>query len=227
MQIGIPSSCRANSRFLISLSLSILIIVSASTIGPAQSGRRLPKQKPSSETPSKADETQPEAAAPVEEKNKTRVVVVKHLPHMNSSAIYSDMVVQECVARLRQAPTLNVTQGKDMRRKDASDYARESEDTFVVFIQLDVETGDTEDPRVSIGPVPSSMLYVDYILFEAGTGKQKTAGHIYQHRRAPGGPLPGRVPTSTGDAEYRMRHAGRETADRVLDALQITLPRGK
>jgi hypothetical protein len=177
--------------------------------------------------PQKTEDARPESSAPVEEKERTRVVVVKHLPHINSSAIYTNIVVEECVARLRQAPTLSVRQGKDMRRKDAHDYARESEDTYVVFIQLEIDTADTDDPHVSIGPIPSRALFVEYILFEAGTGKQKATGRIYQHRNVPGGPLPGRVPTSTGDAEQRMRYAGKQTADRILDALRISLPPGR
>jgi hypothetical protein len=183
---------------------------------------------PQAETaPQKTEDAQSESAAPVEEKGRTNIVVVKHLPHINSSAIYTNMVVEECVARLRQAATLSVRQGKDMRRKEAHDYARESEDTYVVFIQLEIDTADTDDPHVSTGPIPSRALYVEYILFEAGTGKQNATGRIYQRRNVPGGPLPGKVPNSTGDAEQRMRYAGKQTADRIHDALRISLPPGK
>lgn len=225
MNRGTPSNNAARLRSLLTLSLSLLFLLSASATSAAQSGRRIPKQKPSTESsPSKIEDSQARPPAPAEEKEKTKVVVVKHLPHINSSAIYTNQVVEECVARLRQAPTLSVTSGKDMRRKDASEYARQSEDTYVVFIQLEAEVADTEDPRVSIGPIPSRILYVEYILFEPGTGKQTATGHIYQHRNVP---LPTKTPTSTGDAEQRMRRAGRETADRVLDALRISLPPGK
>jgi hypothetical protein len=228
MKRVIPAAYHSNSRVLLSLSLSILIVVFASTIVSGQSGRRVPKRPPQTEpTPQKTEDARQESASPVEDKERTKVAVVKHLPHINSSALYTNMVVEECVARLRQAATLNVIQGKDMRRKDARDYARESEDTHVVFIQLEIDTADTDDPHVSIGPIPSRALFVEYILFEAGTGKQKATGRIYQHRSVPGGPLPGKLPTSTGDAEQRMRYAGKQAADRILDALRISLIPGK
>jgi hypothetical protein len=61
-------------------------------------------------------------------------------------------------------------------------------------------------------------LLVSYLIFSPGTGKIKTSGRIYV--RSSRNILGGRLPTSrAGDAQ--LYQAGRETADRVISALNL------
>jgi hypothetical protein len=124
--------------------------------------------------------------------------------------------------RMQTSNSVKVRPGRDMNRKEASDYAKASADTYVVLIQLDVDPAYSNRDRM--GYADPYTLYVDYVVFAPGTGKSKSSGHVYQRRGAMGGsPLP--LPRTTAGAEYSLKNAGRETADRVLDALGLALLR--
>ncbi|HEX8183437.1 MAG TPA: hypothetical protein VF747_01760 [Blastocatellia bacterium] len=205
-------------RFFVIAFCALLVLTAASFV-EAQSGRRIPK-KPSSPDPLPPAQSEPpvQSPEPKDTKPQTSILVVKYLPHINTSNIYSDAVMSGCLKRLQESPMVKVRPGKDMNRKEASDYAKASEDTYVVWIQLEVDIADTD--RASIGGVNPFSLYVDYVVFTPGTGKSKASGHVYQRNRRVGSPLP----RTTGVAEYSLRYAGEETADRVLDALGFSLP---
>jgi hypothetical protein len=150
-------------------------------------------------------------------------MVVKYQSLIGSSNIYSDDAVGGCLKKLQESSMLKVRTGKDMNRKEASDYAKASEETYVVWIQLEVDAAYSRNTD-GIGYVNPNTLYVDYVLFAPGTGKSKASGHVYQRRATTGGlPLPG--PRTAGGAEYSLRYAGEETGNRVLDALGLTLIR--
>jgi hypothetical protein len=198
-----------------------LLVLTAASFAEGQSGRRIPK-KPSSPDPLPPAQSEPpiESTRPKETRPQTPVLVVKYVPHINTSNIYSDAVISGCVKRLMESNMVKARPGKEMSRKEASDYAKASEDTYVVWIQLEVDAAYTD--RSGIGPVNPYSLYVDYVVFAPGTGKSKASGHVYQRNRRLGGtPLP----RTTGAAEYSLRDAGEETGDRVLDTLGFTLRR--
>ena len=121
-----------------------------------------------------------------------------------------NIVIEGFLERMQRSATVKVRAGKDMNRKEASDYAKSSEDNYVVWLQLESDTasgagGAWEDPN---------NLYVDYVVFAPGTGKSKTSGHVYQRTR---GAI--QMPRTTSGAEYTLRRAGAETAERVLSSL--------
>jgi hypothetical protein len=136
----------------------------------------------------------------------------------------SNIVMDGFMERIQTSNAVKARTGRDMNRKEASDYAKSSADTYVVLIQLDVDPAYSNRDRM--GYVDPASLYVDYVVFTPGTGKTKSSGHVYQRRGVTGGsPLPGPMPRTTAGAEYSLRYAGRETADRVLDALGLALLR--
>jgi hypothetical protein len=215
---------RRSGRRLAALVLCALLLSAAAGMAAAQSGRKPPKRPTSPDplppTPSEPPIKQPEAR---DQKPKIPVVIVKYLPNINSSSIYSNVVIEGCARRLNDSAAVEVRAGKEMNRKQASDYAKSTEDVYVVWIQLQADVADMD--RASIGYVDPRYLYVDYIVFAPGTGKQKTSGHVYQRSRRMGGArLPGNSPSV---AEYELREAGRETADRVFDALGLARPPGR
>jgi hypothetical protein len=109
-----------------------------------------------------------------------------------------------------------------MNRKEASDLAKGSTDSYVLWFELRSDRGNytSDDPRYA------SELYVDYSLYVPGTGKIRTSGHVYQRRvGAIGSPVPLPPTIGRGPVESQLEQAGRETADRVMAALNIPSPR--
>lgn len=199
--------------------LLLCAFLTASFTALAQSGRRIPKQ-PSSPDPKPPAQTEPPIASssPTEATSGLPLLVVKNLATIGSSSILTNVALDGCLEKLKQSRAVQVSSGKDKNRKEASDYAKASKDTYVVLIQLDSEIAD---PGSVIGGNPRS-LYVSYIVFAPGTGKIKTQGRVYQGQSR--GPLGVPVPNTTASAEYELRRCGQEAGDRVLDSLDIARP---
>jgi hypothetical protein len=210
-------------RLVVIIFCALFVSTSASFV-EGQSGRRVPK-KPDSTDPRPPAQSEPPVAEPEpkDEKQGTPVLVVKSTNFMNGSNVTFSIVMEGFMERMRGSNAVKVRPGlKEMNRKEASDYAKASADTYVVLIQLEVDPAYSRDTD-GMGYVNPNSLYVDYVMFAPGTGKSKSSGRVYQRRGAIAGmPIPG-PRTGTAGAEYSLRNAGRETADRVLNALGLTL----
>ncbi|MFY9610017.1 MAG: hypothetical protein WAU45_15540 [Blastocatellia bacterium] len=213
------SSCKPRKQQRLVVRLLLCAFLAASFTALAQSGRRIPKQ-PSSPDPKPPAQTEPpiESSSPTKVTSELPILVVKNLASIGSSSILTNVALDGCLEELKQSRAVQVSSGKDKNRKEASDYAKASKDTYVVLIQLDSEIGD---PGNVIGVNPRS-LYVSYIVFTPGTGKIKTQGRVFQGQSR--GPLGVPVPNTTASAEYELRRCGREAGDRVLDALDVGRP---
>jgi hypothetical protein len=200
---------------------ALLVLTSAQ----AQSGRRPPKQ-PTSPDPMPPAQTEPpiQPSTRAETGHRLPILVVRNLPTIGSSSIYTNIALNGCLEELKRSPAVEVASAKDKNRKEASDYAKASTDTYVVLIQLDQDTVDVEHPSVSVLGGNPATLCVSYILFTPGTGKVKTQGKVYQGQRR--GPV-GLPPGSQASVDYELRRCGREAADRVLDALNFPRPPGR
>jgi hypothetical protein len=183
----------------------------------AQSGRRLPKLPP------KPVETKPPKEPPVEETTASSakeklplvsVLVTYQYDTFMGSQYLINAVLDGCLGRLQKAMGVSARFGKEMNRKEASDIAKASADTYVVWFELKSENFGPDDGRNS-----ARSYYVSYIVYAHTTGKSKTAGHVYQRQR---GALP--LPSTNAGADYNLRRAGQELADRVLGALNLPLP---
>jgi len=208
---------------LLSLLLFGLVLVAVSSSALAQSGRRVPKQ-PTSPDPKPPAQTEPpiQPSAPTEAGPRLPILVVKNLPTVGSSSIYTNIALNGCLEELKRSLAVQVSSSTDKNRKEASDYAKASNDTYVVLIQLEQDVADTERPDVSIiGGNPASLV-VTFDLFTPGTGKVKTHGRIYQVRNR--GPVGVPVPQTTASVDYELRRCGQEVAGRVLDSLNIARP---
>jgi len=199
---------RARSASLVGLWILVVSIAAA-----GQSGRKLPDwgEKKTSPPPAAPEPT----PTPSTRHDKTPLVITSHLADIiGGSSILTREVSDALIERLNEAGVFSVTRDQEMNRKEASDRAKGLSDGFVVWFQL--ETG--LDQVGGVGPNYDSQLYVSYIIYKPVTGKVLSQGHVYQRAYSPGGgPLP--TPTGGTQIEYRLRRAGRETAERVLQAL--------
>jgi hypothetical protein len=202
----------------------MLLLLNASPVAQAQSGRRPPK-RPTFPDPLPPKQEEP-PIKPSSDQNsgpKIPVKVAWQLRYIGSSTIYSGTVQEACLERLSQSGSIKATTALDeMNRKQAIDLAKASPDSYVLWFELDLDS--TYNDRSGSGNVPPQYLSVRFELYTPTTGKTKTSGHIYQRPQGPGGlPLPG--PGTSGSALYSLGYAGREMADRVLDTLGVGRPR--
>ena len=223
-----PKPSTAGSTLLLHvarLSLSALLIVSVTSISQAQSGRRPPKQPESPNAPSpKQKEPSISPSISQDSRHKIPVTVAFNLPDVSSSAILARVVQKGCLERLAQSALVKATAAaRDINRKQAIDEAKASTDAFVVWFELDLDIAGKQRPSPG-GPPAAQYLYVKYEVFTPGTGKTKTAGHVYQSPAgAVGSPLPS--PSGTTYAgDYLLKDAGRDLADRIFDTLGVERP---
>jgi hypothetical protein len=215
LKVSLRSLASSRSAGAALVGLWILI---ASTGVVAQSGRKLPDwgDKKSSPPPAAPDPTPTPSSRP----EKVPIVVTSHLDDIvYGSSILTGDVSDALIQRLNEANLFSVTREQEMNRKEASDRAKGMSDGYVVWFQLESESTQS----VGMGPQYDSQLYVNFVIYKPATGKVLTQGHVYQRPvgAVGGGPLPAPTGGSTSGTqiEYRLRRAGRETAERVLQAL--------
>jgi hypothetical protein len=195
----------------------------------AQSGRRIPKKPPNREpVPPSPKEDLEENAPSTSAVPATPVIVASDLYDIAyGSSVLTGVVTEGIMDRLGEVRSIRASaMGDRVNRKDASDAAKKSTDTYVLWFQLRIDSPMGTEQGVNASQY-AQYLYVDYVIFAPGTGKQKTMGHVYQRQRgvAGGVPFPGPAPRTTAwGAEYALRYAGRETADRLLDILGLARP---
>ena len=214
---------QVSSRVRLFAAIFCLIALAGSTYNVnGQSGRRIPKKPPEDREPAPPpkDETTDKTSSSQPNANAIPVLIASDLYDFSSNTSILTRVVEEgMMDRLREVRSVRASLGgNNTNRKQASDAAKNSTDTYVLWFQLRGESGDPTRPS------PYQELYVDYVIFSPGTGKQKTSGHVYQRQRGGVGGVPFPPTTTAGTVEYTLRAAGHETADRLLDALGMQMP---
>lgn len=187
----------------------------------AQSGRRTPRPQEIAPVPTPTPEPTP---LPKDDKPEVKIPLAVMADDGNTFYISGiDTVQSVAVARLRESRALEVAGDRGRgSRGQAIKRAKESANQHVLYFELRI------DPRYerTVQRPPSEYVWVDYTVFEPGTGKRKTGGSVYLQRAY--GPL-GRVglpscyPTMTHDIEYAL--AGLEVAERVMESFSLPAPR--
>ncbi len=217
--VGLNASAR-RAIFLLALALSML-----GGVAQAQSGRRLPNRSDSPPAPPSTAPTAPaEQPTPTKsDKPKQQLLVTKSL-NDSFSNYYSDLVVRACLDRLKEGAYASVSLAREMNRKEASDFAKNSTDTHVLWLEWDSDRmGSSQSDQAQ------TNSYINYALYTPGTGKIKTSGRVhpgdYRNRTGVGGvgiPLP--IPNSAVALEFMLKESGREIAQRVINSLNIGRP---
>ena len=208
----VSSTAALRKRATILLVCITIALATALPVG-AQSGRRIPKAKPSEGVQPPADPEPP--VAPPEEKPdtpKTSLLLVHYLPNITTTSYYTDLVKHSCAKRLSEASTVKVSVGGEMNRGEAQNRAKSGTEAYVIWLQLQNDYGDPDTLRRT----HPAQLFVNFIVYKPETGKVQTQGNVYQRRR---GVLP-----QYQVVEESLREAGREMADRILDSLNILKP---
>src|SRR6185295_3513596 len=125
---------------LATLLLSVLILVTASNAIHAQSGRRPPKQ-PSATDPKPPPQPEPpiQTASRADTTPRVPIHAVKNVISVGMSTISSNAALDGCLEELKHSSSVDVSSGEDKTRKEASDFAKASKDTYVMLIQLEQE----------------------------------------------------------------------------------------
>ena len=216
--------CTKGSALLRAAALLLAtFFVCNATLAAPQSGRRVPK-RPTTADPMPPKDSEPPIVQPEENKPSRPAVPVLLAGNLDdmiySSSVYLNIVMDGFMERMSKVKYVKVEPaGPNTNRKQANDAAKASKDRYVVWFRL---VSDSMSSSPTSDNSAGYNLYIDFQVFEPGTGKSKTSGHVYQRTRTAGPvgvPLPGR----TG-VEYNLRYAGMELADRVLSVLDLNSP---
>jgi hypothetical protein len=174
------------------------------------------------------DETATSSVNPVETA-KLSLFVADHFPSDEIPSSVAREIVQSFYGRLRErSDAIAVTWERDLSRKDAVERARKVQRTFVVWLQVQVDT--PEGGRASREESDYETLATTYVVFMPGTAEVKTEGRVYYQQlngralndsknRRRRRPPPLRLP-----AEETLEGVGRAAADRVLASFKDQLP---
>lgn len=193
-------------------------LLALAAIAVAQSGR---KQKKADPQPQVQGVNQPEArtvpepeVAPEKPKEKELVkgkaiMVSSAMGDMEIPMFYTTAVSDACLDQLRrELKTAQLSSERNQTRSDAMKAAKESEDLFVVWIELQYD-------RMGAG----SMNGVDvrFTIFEPKTGKQIAFGTGFP-RQPQGMPVP---PIGGSRDQVYLDWAGRDIAQQVIKRLGL------
>lgn len=225
-------SLLANKRSL--LISALIIIVSLTSLGLAQSGRRpRPSDRPNPPvTTSPTPDPQPAPPPPPPPVQATRLSLALMTDDSRVFGVPAGItgaVINGFISRMKQAGGISTTTGKTGNRKDANDLAKQGTDTHVILLDI------VSDNNSGSGTASNSIaeVYVEYTIFAPQTGKVETAGRIYLRPYQPNVnvgkialpvPVPGVAGNSSTALEYSLKQAGAETADRVLAKYNISSP---
>jgi hypothetical protein len=188
----------------------------------AQSGRRPPKKTDPPAPVQPPSEPEPEAKPSKPEAPRTPVLVAKNVFGVGDEMTFSRALMEACAARLRKAQALEVDVSmEDKNRKQASDYAKNSSKIYVVWMELHFTS---RYDRYNTTRRDYDSFYADYALYEPATGKSKTGGRVFQRPYQQGGVGPLPVPGGYVPIEYSIRQAGEDVADRILSAMNMSMP---
>lgn len=206
----------------LNLSLCVLCVLAAFLNGQAQSGRRAPKPISPPTTTTTAPPKEPERPSPAPQnklalKPQTLIVALDDRSAAGYIPQYmSDAILRGFLGKFKERSSITITLDRNMRRKQAVERAKKETENFVVLLQL-----GTNQMGGGLGDVSPEGLIVGYVVFTPGTAKIKDQGRVYV--RPSRSILGQRIPTArTVDAQ--LNEAGRETASRVLSALQDESP---
>ncbi len=198
-----------------------LLVICALTV-MAQSGRRAPKTT-SIPAPTPESSPTPTAKKAPEKPALPLIVGIDAQGSFSNIPLYFyDTVLQSCADRLRESSLKVEVGSRDFNRGDAVKRAKAEKEGYVVLLQLRADSIGSSNSNTDL-----SQVYIDYFVFAPTTAKQVTSGHAYQQAYRNRGVVLG--PGTSGNiayAEYRLKQAARDAAERILSGLHLAPPPG-
>lgn len=125
---------------------------------------------------------------------------------------FNESVAKSCAQELQRRGAVHVdVSSRDLSRGDAIKRAKEAKDGYVAMLEL------RSDRRAGDRSSGLSTVYIEYVVFAAGTAKVVTSGSVYQQASGLGDVI-GRSDSARG-AEQRLKNAARVAASRILSAV--------
>ena len=185
----------------------------------AQSGRRVKKSERLPPVPT------PEASPTPTPRSSPERTAIPIFLGANSLASFGDIpfyfnesVAKSCAQELQQRGVVHVDlSSRDLSRGDAMKRAKEAKEGYVVMLELH------SDRRAGDRGSGLSTVYIEYVVFAAGTAKVVTSGSVYQRASGMGDIIGGRS-DSARVAEQRLKNAARDAASRILSAVLRRTP---
>ena len=198
---------------------AVVFVLSCASTDLAQSGRRVRKSTPASEsTPEPTPTPTPNASS---EKPKPRLTFLVGLDRYdgfsNIPSYAYDGVLQSLAERLGKAPGIQVGATRsDMSHIDAIRTAKAEKEGYVVWIQLEVDTMSSNTGNNG----NLDNVVVEYTVFAPTTAKVAMSGRAYPPRR---GVILGPRTSSVYGDRY-LNQAAQDAADKILAHFRLHMP---
>lgn len=198
--------------FIMSICLIAIAAFAISTSG--QSGR---KQKKAPPQPPVQGVNQPEARTapepevspdkPKEKEQQRAVMVSTAMADIGISSYYPDTSRRGCMEEFRRVMrAIEIREGRDQHRSDAIKVAKESDQTYVVWMEFQVDQMGTSNYGFELR----------YTVFEPKTAK--VVGSGYGNPQQPAGPI-SLPPIGSARTDVYAEWAGRDVARQVMKRL--------
>ncbi|HEU0174432.1 MAG TPA: hypothetical protein VFV58_09225 [Blastocatellia bacterium] len=205
---------RRNLKPVFAASICLLALTAFAISTSGQSGR---KQKKADPQPPVQGVNQPEArtvpepeVSPDENKKKEpqrTVMVSTAMTDIGISSFYPDTARRGCIEEFRRAMhTIQISEARDQHRSDAIKTAKESDQTYVVWMEFQVD---------QMG-MSNSGFELRYTVFEPKTAKVVGIGSGYPQQ--PSGPI-SLPPIGSSRTDVYADWAGRDVARQVMKRL--------
>ena len=209
------------SIYLRRVLLVTAIVIGATTLAAAQSGRR-GASKPKPPEPPSAPDTKPVDAKSQKAPDWQLLVGVEDpSPLARVPYYFADIVLQECLQRLNEPAGISAKAGsRRMSRGEAIEAAKKETGQYVVWLQVGNEVSDSATAVTN----SREEFYLNYYIFEPVTAKIKQSGHVTYSAAKVGnvgvGP-PVSARRSAAYYDYVMKEEAREAANRILRAFGV------
>ncbi len=208
---AMKSLTRSGARKVLVCALCAIALVE---LASAQSGRKQPRVSGAPPIQPPAESEPPPKPSSDQPKKPEFFLVLAKAPNVAISNIYARAAMESCAERLKRSKMVEFSVApSELNRKEASERAKADPKTYVALMDFGVDNFGGAD-IISARP---DQIVIDFTVFTPGTGKVKTSGRVYQRYRN-ALPVPGQQPGSW----YSLEEAGRETAERILGAIDLS-----
>ncbi len=183
-----------------------------------QSGRRLPQAKPAEPIKSSNPNTSEKPSTQIGSHRLTQKVSLLVARQFTSRRQTSeDTIYASFVRRLNEFTNVTGTSIGDLKRQQAIRRAREEEESFVIFLQFEVD--NFQEGRLVLN---SPDLEIKYFVFAPRTGELKTKGKVYYQAIGGAKARSDNWPKGT-PIRITAEASGIETAEHVHDWLLVNV----